>query len=91
MADRQGALLPGRQPKERDQNMAKKKKPSTHDETDSVESGKTAFQPSPSLARESLELNLSEGQRLTLLKYAELPAQSLFRKSYTACFRGGRT
>jgi hypothetical protein len=54
--------------------MAKKAEPSTHDETDSVKSGKPAFQPSPSFARESLELNLSEGQRHTILKYAELPA-----------------
>jgi hypothetical protein len=54
--------------------MAKKEKPSTHDETNPVESGKTAFQPSLSLTREPLELNLSEGQRQTILKYAELPA-----------------
>jgi hypothetical protein len=53
--------------------MAKQENPSAHDETDSVESGKTACQPSPSVARESLELNLSEGQRHTILKYAELP------------------
>src|SRR5262249_11158833 len=59
---------------ERDQNMAKKEKPSTHDETDSVESGKTPCQPSPPVASESLELNLSEGQRHTILEYAELPA-----------------
>jgi Plasmid pRiA4b ORF-3-like protein len=51
-----------------------KKKTSTHDETDSVKSGNLAFQPSPSLARESLALNLSEGQHQTILKYAELPA-----------------
>lgn len=51
-----------------------KKKTSTHDEADSVEGKNLAFQPGPSLARESLELNLSEGQRQTILKYAELPA-----------------
>ena len=38
--------------------MAKKAKPSTH----------------PSLTREPLELKLSEGQRHTILRYAELPA-----------------
>jgi hypothetical protein len=54
--------------------MGKKAKPSTPSEVDSVESGKTACQPSPSLPKESLELNLSEGQRHTILKYAELPA-----------------
>jgi len=54
--------------------MAKQEKPSTHDETDSVESGKTPCQPSPPVASESLELNLSEGQRHTILEYAELPA-----------------
>src|SRR5437016_687592 len=65
---------PGRQPKEGGQIMAKKEKSSTHNETGSVESGKTASQPSLTLVRESLELNLSEGQRHTILKYAELPA-----------------
>jgi hypothetical protein len=54
--------------------MAKEEKPSTHDETDSVGSRKTAFQPSPSLRGEPLELKLSEGQRHTILTYAELPA-----------------
>jgi hypothetical protein len=54
--------------------MGKKEKPSTPCETDSVGSGKTASQPSVSLPSEALELNLSEGQRHTLLTYAELPA-----------------
>jgi hypothetical protein len=45
--------------------MDKKEKPSTHDETDSVESGKTTSQPGLSLARESLELKISEEQRRT--------------------------
>src|SRR5207249_315927 len=71
--DQQGALPTGRQSKGRDQNMAKKEKPSTHDEADSVVQRKTAIPPSLSLARESLELNLSDGQRQTILKYAELP------------------
>lgn len=56
-----------------EQNMGKKEKPSTPSEVDSVESSKTASQPSLSLARDSLELNLSEGQRQTMLKYVELP------------------
>ena len=61
--------------------MAKQENPSTHDETDSVQSGKTACQPSPSVAKESLELNLSEGQRHTILKYALLDhvAESAYR------------
>jgi Plasmid pRiA4b ORF-3-like protein len=46
--------------------MAKKEKPSTHAET--------PFQPSPAFTSERLELNLSEGQRHTIRKYAELPA-----------------
>ena len=54
--------------------MAKKEKPSTHDEPDRVGSGGTTSQPTPSLTRELLELKLSEGQRHTILKYAELPA-----------------
>lgn len=66
-------MPPGRQPKERDQNMAKKDKPSTHDEADSVGKRNTAIPPSLSLVGESLELNLSEGQRQTILKYGELP------------------
>jgi hypothetical protein len=53
--------------------MAKKEKPSAHDE-DSVGSSKTAFQPSLSLTRERLGLKLSEGQRHTILESAELPA-----------------
>ena len=68
-------MPPGRQPKESDQNMAKKEKPSTHDEADTVASRKTAFQPSLTLTREPLELILSEGQRRIILKYAELPAR----------------
>jgi hypothetical protein len=54
--------------------MAKKEEPSTHDEHDRVGSGKTNSQPTPSLTRELLELKLSEGQRRTILKYAQLPA-----------------
>src|SRR5208337_4252433 len=64
----------GRLPKERDQNMAKKEKPATQDEQNRVGSGGTTSQPTPSLTRELLELKLSEGQRRTILKYAELPA-----------------
>src|SRR5271166_5069897 len=63
-----------RLPKERDQNMAKKEKPSTQDEQNRVESGGTTSQPTPSLTKELLELKLSEGQCRTILKYAELPA-----------------
>ena len=37
-------------------------------------SGGTTPQPTPSLTKELLELKLSEGQRRTILKYAELPA-----------------
>ena len=59
--------------------MAKKSKASTHDKSDTEESGKTESQPSPSLAKELLELNLSEGQRHTIVKYVGLPA-SLFRR-----------
>jgi len=64
----------GRLPKEKDQNMAKKEKPSTQDEQNRVESGGTPSQPTPSLTKELLELKLSEGQCRTILKYAELPA-----------------
>ena len=64
----------GRLPKERDQNMAKKEKPSTQDEQNRVGSGGTTSQPTPSLTKELLELKLSEGQCRTILKYAELPA-----------------
>ncbi len=63
-----------RLPKERDQNMAKKEKPSTQDEHNSVGSGGTTSQPTLSLTRELLELKLSEEQCRTILKYAELPA-----------------
>lgn len=54
--------------------MAKKAKPSMHEEQGRVESGGTTSRPSPSLTRELLELKLSEGQRRTILKYAHLPA-----------------
>src|SRR5271157_4928650 len=64
----------GRLPRGRDQNMAKKEKPSTQDEQNRVESGGTTSQPTPSLTKELLELKLSEGQCRTILKYAELPA-----------------
>ncbi len=64
----------GRLPKERDQNMAKKEKPSTQDEQNRVGSGGTTSPPTPSLTKELLELKLSEGQCRTILKYAELPA-----------------
>ena len=64
----------GSLPREKDQNMAKKEKPSTQDEQNRVESGGTTSQPTPSLTKELLELKLSEGQCRTILKYAELPA-----------------
>ena len=64
----------GRLPQKRDQNVAKKEKPSTQDEQNRVGSGETTSQPTPSLTKELLELKLSEGQRRTILKYAELPA-----------------
>ena len=54
--------------------MAKKEKPPTQDKQHLVESGGTASQPTPSLSKELLDLNLSEGQCRTLLKYAKLPA-----------------
>jgi len=54
--------------------MAKKEKPSTQEEQDRVESGGSTSHPTPSLTKELLELNLSEGQRRTILKYVELPA-----------------
>lgn len=54
--------------------MAKKGKQSTQSKTVSVGGRGFTFQSSPSSARESLELNFSEGQRQTILKYAELPA-----------------
>ncbi len=54
--------------------MAKKEKPSTQDEQNRLGSGGTTSQPTPSLTKELLELKLSEGQRRTILKYAELPA-----------------
>ncbi len=61
-------------PKERDQNMAKKEKPSTQDEQNRVGSVETTSQPTLSLTRELLELKLSEGQCRTILMYAKLPA-----------------
>ena len=64
-----GSLL-----KERDQNMAKKEKSATQDEQNRVGNGGTTSQTTLSLTRELLELKLSEGQRRTILKYAELPA-----------------
>ncbi len=54
--------------------MSKKENPSTQTETDSGASGNTASQPNVSLANKTLELPLSEEQRRTILKYAELPA-----------------
>src|SRR5271157_3121883 len=54
--------------------MAKKEKPATQDEQNRVGSGGTTSQTTLSLTRELLELKLSEGQRRTILKYAELPA-----------------
>ena len=54
--------------------MAKKEKPSIQDEQNRVGSGGTTSQPTPSLTKELLELKLSEGQRRTIFKYAELPA-----------------
>ena len=60
-------------PKERDQNMAKKNKPSIQDERNRMGSGGTTSQPTLSLTRELLELKLSEEQCRTILKYAELP------------------
>jgi hypothetical protein len=54
--------------------MAKKQSPSPSSVTDSVGSGGPTAQPSVSLTSEPLELKLSEGQRRTILQYAELPA-----------------
>jgi len=54
--------------------MAKKEKPATQDEQNRVGSGGTTSPTTLSLTRELLELKLSEGQRRTILKYAELPA-----------------
>jgi hypothetical protein len=54
--------------------MAKKGKPSMQSEQDETESKWPTSQPSLSLAAEPHELKLSEGQRRTILKYAELPA-----------------
>jgi hypothetical protein len=51
-----------------------RKRTSPHNEIDPRESGNPTVQPSPSLPGESLELNLSEGQRQAILKYGELPA-----------------
>jgi Plasmid pRiA4b ORF-3-like protein len=54
--------------------MAKKKKLSIQDEQNRVGSGETTSEPTPSATRELLELKLSDEQRRTILKYAELPA-----------------
>jgi hypothetical protein len=54
--------------------MAAKKKPSAQSETDVVGSGGSIAQPTVSLTNEPQELNLSDGQRQTILKYVELPA-----------------
>lgn len=54
--------------------MAKKEKPSTPSETDLLGSGGPTCQSSLFLTREPTELKLSEGQRHTILQYAELPA-----------------
>src|SRR5271157_2867381 len=54
--------------------MAKKEKPATQDEQNRMGSGGTTSPTTLSLTRELLELKLSEGQRRTILKYAELPA-----------------
>ena len=53
--------------------MAKKEKPSIQDEQNRVGSGGTTSQPTLSMTRQLLELKLPEGQRRTILKYAELP------------------
>ena len=42
----------GRLPKERDENMAKKERPSTQDEQNRMGSGETTSQPTPSLTKE---------------------------------------
>ena len=57
--------------------MAKKAKPSTQDEQNSVGTGGTTSQPMPSLTEELLALKLSDAQCRTILKYAELPASSV--------------
>src|SRR5947209_6331583 len=75
-----------RLPKERDQNMAKKEKPTTQDEQNSVGTGGTPTQLTLSLTRELLELKLSEGQCRTILKYAELPAH--LSKRFAATRKG---
>ena len=54
--------------------MAKKEKPPMQVGQEPEQVGDPLSQPSPSLTSETLELNLSEGQRHTILKYAELPA-----------------
>jgi hypothetical protein len=61
-------------PKERDQNMGRKEKPSIPDQQNKVGSGGTHSHPSLSPTREPLELKLSEAQCRTILKYADLPA-----------------
>ncbi len=59
--------------KEWDQNMAKKKKPSIQDKQSRMGRAGTTPEPTRSLTRELLELNIAEGQCRTILKYAELP------------------
>jgi hypothetical protein len=54
--------------------MAKKGKPSTQPGQVEAEGGVPTSTPSVSLTREAQEVKLSEGQRLTIVKYAELPA-----------------
>jgi hypothetical protein len=55
--------------------MAKKRKPSTQSDQDEAESQRPTSEPGLSLVTEPQELKLSEGQRRTILKYAELPAR----------------
>ena len=54
--------------------MAKKANPSMQSEQDEAGRGRPTSPASLSLTSESQELKLSEGQRRTILKYAELPA-----------------
>ncbi len=53
--------------------MARKAKPSSQSVPDPAKDGTPTPQPGLTLARETLELKLSEGQCLTVLKYADLP------------------
>jgi hypothetical protein len=54
--------------------MAQKEKPSTSSELDEVGSGRPPSRASLSPTSDTQELKLSEGQCLTILKYAKLPA-----------------